>query len=158
MTANDTDDSAATTMASSPMVVMEFENLPEDDDFIHPNDNNDDMSLLSSSSSTTHFSLWSTASSLFAANDNNVSRADFHTLPKETRDILKTIQMINDNDDISFDSEAAEEILNHITHTLNSNSHYNNNHNDATDEIDNKYYRCNPPSLPPTNSNNANRN
>merc|ERR1719464_2480217 len=146
-------------MTSSPMVLMEFENLPEDDNFVHhhqhhwegTDDNDDDMSLSSSSS------CLSASSSLLAANDNNMSQAEFHNLPIETRNILKTIQTINDEDDISFNSEAAEEIVNHITHTLHSNLHYN-NHNGATAGI-NKCYRYNPPSHPslsPTNNDSNN--
>lgn len=144
---------ASTTTTPSPVVVMEFENLPKHVVHHHQhrqermntrtvssssssfcsNDDDDDWSLTTSTFCST------ASSSLLAANDKNMTRAEFHNLPKETRDILKTIQMINDDDDFSLDSEAAEEILNHLEHTMQSNPRYY-HHPYTTNEEDNKYY------------------
>lgn len=101
------------------MMVFEFENLPE-----QFNDRNYDEEMMTPSladdgdhmSSTSNTSL-----SLLAAIDSNMTRAEFDDLPKETRNILKTIQAIQDDDDISFDSEAANEIFQYISQPTNNN-------------------------------------
>merc|ERR1712029_465272 len=98
-------------------IEIEFENLPE-----QVNERDDEGMVTSFVDDDDSMSSISTASlSLLAAIDNNMTLMEFENLPKQTRDILKTIQTIIYDDDISFDSEAARDILQYIAQANNNN-------------------------------------
>merc|ERR1719464_1671215 len=156
---NDNDNERTSITPSLSIAVTEFENLHEHFIHYHQEPMSTSTTLLSSFySDDDEDDLLSTASSsLLAANDNNMTREEFDNLPKQTRDLLKTIQMIIDDDDISFDSDAADEILKLVSsqhdaiHYCNPRQHchdYNRNNNDNHDDKNNNYpYSY----LPPTN-------
>ena len=98
------------------------------------------------SSSPSFCSASTASSSLLAADDNNMTTTEFENLPKQTREILKMIQIINDVDDFSFNSEAADEIMEHILQH-NAMIHYEYNRHDYNDDGKSNNYYYNPSPL-----------